>query len=63
MTKLDIKRLRTAAGLTQMALALKVGVSINTIIKWENFVSTPKGSNYQKLLEIFGPRKLQGSES
>jgi DNA-binding XRE family transcriptional regulator len=46
-----LKDARIEAGKTQMELARDVGVSVNTIIKWENGVSTPSDENYQKLID------------
>ena len=47
----DLKAKRLGAGLTQMQLACKVGVSLTTVIKWENGAGKPSEENYQKLLE------------
>lgn len=49
----DLKKRRLDAKMTQFELAKIVGVSINTIIKWENEVSTPKEENLNKLKEVF----------
>jgi DNA-binding XRE family transcriptional regulator len=54
--RLDIKRLRVKAGMTQMQLAKLVGVSLNSVVRWENFCASPSESNYQKLSKIFGLR-------
>ena len=48
----NLKSLRLEAGLTQMKLAAKVGVSITTIRNWENGVSDPNEDNMDKLKEV-----------
>jgi DNA-binding transcriptional regulator YiaG len=52
LTPEDIARIRADAGLSQSAMARKIGVSVNTIGNWENGHSHPRGSNLQKLLEM-----------
>jgi len=47
-----LKSLRLEAGLTQMKLAAKVGVSLTTIRNWENGVSNPNDENMEKLKEV-----------
>lgn len=47
----NIKELRKAANLTQMDLAVKVGVSLMTIQLWERKVTKPKEENLNKLRE------------
>ncbi len=47
----NLKELRKAAKLTQMELAVKVGVSLMTIQLWERQVTTPKDENLKKLKE------------
>lgn len=49
----DLKKMRVDAAMTQFDLAKAVGVSVNTIIKWENEVSKPNRENYEKLKKIF----------
>ena len=44
-----LKELRKEKGLTQMDLAVKVGVSLTTIRMWEGGVSEPKPENKDKL--------------
>ena len=51
---MNIKELRLSQGFTQMKLAIAVGVSIQTIIAWENGVSTPNPENMAKLKEVLG---------
>lgn len=49
----NLRELRKAANLTQMDLAVKVGVSLMTIQLWERQVTTPKEENLNKLKELF----------
>jgi DNA-binding XRE family transcriptional regulator len=49
----DLKKMRVDAAMTQFDLAKAVGVSVNTIIKWENEVSKPNRENYEKLKKLF----------
>lgn len=51
---MNIKELRLAKGLTQMQLAIAVGVSIPSIQFWENGASTPNDENMAKLKEVLG---------
>lgn len=48
----DLKKIRLEKGLTQMQLAAAVGVSLNTIIKWENGAGAPSDENQKKLDEV-----------
>lgn len=48
----NLKSLRLEAGLTQMKLAARVGVSITTIRNWENGVSDPNEENMKKLKQV-----------
>jgi DNA-binding transcriptional regulator YiaG len=52
MQNLDIKKLREMAGLSQMALAAKIGVSLNSVVKWEKGGGRPSEANYKKLLKL-----------
>lgn len=64
-----IAKLRTAANLTQAALAEKLGVSDKTVSKWEVGGGYPDIAFFPKLADLFGvncdyllrgtPRKLQ----
>ena len=47
----NLKKLRVEAKMTQFDLARAIGVSVNTIIKWENEVSKPNNENLSKLKE------------
>ena len=48
---MNLKKERKDIGATQIKLAAEVGVSLNTIILWENGISTPTEENQQKLEE------------
>ena len=48
----NLRERRKEAGLTQMMLAVKVGVSLMTIQLWERGVTTPKEENLSKLKEV-----------
>lgn len=50
----NIKKIRKEQGLTQVALAEKIGVKQNTISAWENGESYPRVEVLIKLSEIFG---------
>ena len=47
-----IERKRLAAGLTQTALADKVGVTPGTVSRWESGSSIPSPEMYPKLAEV-----------
>lgn len=49
----NLKKMRVEAKMTQFDLARAIGVSVNTIIKWENEVSKPNNENLNKLKEVF----------
>ena len=49
---MDIAKLRDKKKMTQLKLALEVGVSINTIRAWESGVSKPSEKNLKKLMEV-----------
>lgn len=49
-----IRRHRVERGLTQAALAKKVGVSVRTVQKWETGAQRPKNSNLLRLARILG---------
>lgn len=50
MTADQIRALRKRLGLTQQALAYRIGSSVDSVRKWEQGVKTP-GSHYASLLE------------
>jgi DNA-binding transcriptional regulator YiaG len=49
---MDIRSLRKEKGLSQMGLAVAVGVSMVTIQLWERGVTTPNPENMAKLKEV-----------
>lgn len=50
----QIKRLRGRLGLTQVALAEKLGVSFPTVNRWENGKSRPSQLSWNQILELAG---------
>lgn len=50
----QIKHLRSRLGLTQVALAERLGVSFPTVNRWENGKSVPSQLAWEKLLELSG---------
>lgn len=59
----NLKELRKAANLTQMDLAVKVGVSLMTIQLWERKVTKPKEENLNKLREALNILPFAEEES
>lgn len=53
MGKNKIKKLREAMGLSQIQLAIKLGVGVATIGRWEQGMD-PDPENKQKVAEFFG---------
>ena len=51
---MDIKKRRLELKISQMELARKCGVSIQSLWKWENGVSTPKKENLERLRVVLG---------
>ncbi len=49
----QIKRLRARLGLTQAALAERIGVSFPTINRWENGKSRPSQLSWSQILSRF----------
>lgn len=49
-----LKQLRTAAGLTQKDVATRMGVSNDSIKRWENSETHPNAPQAVKLAGIFG---------
>lgn len=58
----NIKYMREKYNLTQMNIALVIGVSINTIAKWENNVSKPSDDNMRKLEDMFSTLRIERGE-
>lgn len=50
---MTLKELRLAAGMTQIAVAKAVGVSMNTYALWERGGMNPTPENEKKLREVF----------
>ena len=51
---MTLKEQRLAAGLTQMQLAAKIGVTVNSVIKWEQGGGKPSPENLIKLKAVLG---------
>lgn len=49
-----VKELRTAAGITQKALADQLGVTVPTVSKWELGLRTPELEKIFRMTLIFG---------
>jgi transcriptional regulator with XRE-family HTH domain len=49
-----VKELRTAAGMTQKALADQLGVTVPTVSKWELGQRTPELERVFRMTMIFG---------
>ncbi len=62
MTPEEIKGLREALGLTQEAFARKLGVSYQTVNRWENAKRVPTGL-YLKALEQLQRKAAKTQES
>lgn len=58
----NLKAMRQKYNLTQMNIAKAIGVSINTIAKWENNVSTPSDDNMKKLDNLFSTLRIERGE-
>ena len=58
----NLKAMRQKYNLTQMNIAKAIGVSINTIAKWENNVSTPSEDNLKKLDNLFSALRIDRGE-
>jgi DNA-binding XRE family transcriptional regulator len=52
--KMKLNALRVNAGLTQSEAAKEVGVSKNTLIKWESYMTFPKANQLMKLCSMYG---------
>jgi len=50
--ELDIKSRRKELGFSQFNLAKKVGVSVETVRKWEHGISEPNEENLSKLRQV-----------
>ncbi|MEZ5399161.1 MAG: helicase-related protein [Bryobacteraceae bacterium] len=56
----QIKRLRARLGLTQAALAERLGVSFPTINRWENAKSRPSQLSWSQILKLEGEEAADG---
>ena len=54
---MNIKTEREKLGLTKRAFAIKCGISLNTLDKWELGLSTPNPENMTRIKEV-----LKGGE-
>jgi DNA-binding XRE family transcriptional regulator len=50
---MTLKELRESHAMTQLELAYKCGVSINTIVAWEKGTSQPRLTNVRELAGVF----------
>lgn len=50
---MEIKKLRTAAGLTQADVARHMNVDETTVCKWESNATYPRASMLPKLADLF----------
>ncbi len=53
---LPIKQHRKKLGLTQKALAAKLGVSVPSVVNWESGKMTPRGKNLAKIEKFLGTK-------
>ncbi len=51
---LTLAKLRERSSLTQMKLAVALGVSITTISEWENGKKEPRLKHVRRLIEVLG---------
>ena len=58
-----IRSRRKNIGLTQKELAAKVGVSTNTVARWERGETEPSWSDFLKLCVVLGMNPLDFMES
>lgn len=52
MDKEEVKELRLKLGLSQQAFAVRVGVGVTTVSRWENGKSIPSPLAVEKLLKM-----------
>lgn len=57
---MNIKELREKLGLSQMALASKIGVALMSVRLWENNAGKPNEENMAKLRAFFGDDLITG---
>lgn len=58
----NLKAMRQKYNLTQISIAKAIGVSINTVAKWENNVSKPSDDNMKKLEDMFSTLRIERGE-
>ncbi|EGD47088.1 helix-turn-helix domain protein [Ruminiclostridium papyrosolvens DSM 2782] len=51
---MNLKELRNKKGLTQIEVAVKVGVSVSAYILWEKGGCSPSPENLEKLKAVLG---------
>lgn len=54
MTPAEVRALRVRMGLSQEAFAKRLGVSVNTVTRWERGVMRPKGLSLVALKRLLG---------
>lgn len=59
----QIAEARKRKGLTQEALAAELGVSRQTIAKWEQEISTPSVTNAHRLIDILDLQEMENKSS
>ncbi len=59
---MDIKKERSALGLTQQQLSEKTGIPRDRIAKWEQNIGKPKAKDENILLEFFGKKIPKSDE-
>jgi transcriptional regulator with XRE-family HTH domain len=52
-----LKEIRLKKGMTQIDVAVKVGVSMTSYINWEKRANNPSEENLQKLKEVLGVKE------
>lgn len=54
INKEELKELRIKKGLTQVEMAILIGVTGNTYRNWETGANLPSDENFEKLKEVLG---------
>lgn len=60
---MDLKKLRTIKGMTQLEVAIAVGVSEQTYRQWERGAMKPNEENSKRLDNILNAKNSSGNES
>lgn len=55
---MDIRQERTKKGYTQVDLARRLGVSVNSVRMWEQGGMNPSPENQKKLQEMFNDKQI-----